>query len=674
MKLESCDDLKRDNELNIINRAKLAYYTLANKNLGNSLGTVLRNFTDESSLQPKKQFKGITYKAIDKIGMAVSVYEPIVVKASGDAIENHPIKNLIKKPNNRQFGADFAHMWAMYMMVYGESFFYIVKGDMTQKVKEVYMLNPEQMEVVVSNEGDVVGYKLHKSNGNQVPFEVEEIVHDKLPNIFNEYRGLSVLERAAIYVDTEITTSQFTLNYMRNNASPSGIVTVNRMESNAFKQFAEQWREKYEGPENAGKTAFIRGAETNFQAVGATLRDVDQKVTREMAKDDVLMMFDVPKGLLGTSGEKGLGRNELEPLEYIFAKYKTDPLMERYDDIWEQIAEKGRLKDTFTEIEHVSPIPDDKNYKLERHKYGVNKWITVNEAREADGLPPIDGGDELQTNNPVDLQVKSALKKKLVVIKKDMTEVEKTKKLNDEQEAFRSKLIANGEIYGKKLKAKISNFAANQEEEIISKINVSSKAYEEWLFNVKEQSEELAAILTPIVLELMQSSAEIVATEVTGQLLEISPEIENRVALQMKEIAGVYNTETIQKLEKTITQGASQGESLTKIKKRVESVYEEAKGYRAERIARTESLRQTNETAELSYRQSGYSKVSWIVNPGACDFCLTLSGRTREIGGKYIGVGGVVTTAAGDQMRIEYRDINVPPLHPNCNCSLIPEV
>ena len=116
------------------------------------------------------------------------------------------------------------------------------------------------------------------------------------------------MEKASQYVDIELTTTSFTLNYMRNNASPSGIVSLPDMDRDTFKQFAAQWREGYEGPENAGKTAFIRGGEADFKAVGATLKDIDQKITRDMAKDDVLMMFDMPKGLLGASGEKGLGR------------------------------------------------------------------------------------------------------------------------------------------------------------------------------------------------------------------------------------------------------------------------------------------------------------------------------------------------------------------------------
>jgi hypothetical protein len=138
------------------------------------------------------------------------------------------------------------------------------------------------------------------------------------------------------------------------------------------------------------------------------------------------------------------------------------------------------------------------------------------------------------------------------------------------------------------------------------------------------------------------------------------------------QIAGVYNTDTLKALETTITEGQKNGESLAKIKKRVEQTYSDAKGYRAERIARTESLRASNGTAEMVYKQNGYSQVEWFINPGACEFCRTYAGQTKSIGTSFTNIGDVITAESGSTMRIEYDNIDTPPLHPNCTCSLIP--
>lgn len=659
--------------MNLLQRAKIAYSVLTTKALSNSIGTVLRNHATDTEFAPERQVKGITFKAIDKIGMSVSVYKPKVIRGNGDAYVNHPLITLMNQPNPRTNLSDFLHLWAMQYEIYGETFWYLARGETSRKVKEIYLLNPSQVELKIS-EGELVGYVLHKPNGNQVPFFPDEIIHDKRPNPFNEWRGMSVLERAAVYVDIEITTSSFTLNYMKNNASPSGIVSLPDMSPETFKQFAQQWREGYEGPQNAGKTAFIRGGQAEFKAVGATLKDVDQKVTRDMAKEDVLMMLEVPKPLLGVTDGSGFGRGNLEALHYIFGKEKIEPMMTRLDNILETIATLGGLGADVTSVAHESPIPEDKEYQLNRHEKGVNVWITVNEAREQDGLPPIKGGDVIVPRNtvPVNASADVEVKKKLV-LKKQPSQAEKAARLNKEQESFRKELVDTNEIYAKKMQSALSKFAAKQEAKVIGNINTAMKSYEELLFSVKEESVELALILTPIVLALMEAQSEGVSNFISGQLLTISPEIRKQVEQDILKISGLYNQDTIKALEKTLSDGQTAGESLAKLKGRVEQAYGDAKGFRAERIARTESLKASNNTAELVYKENGFTTVRWFTNPGACEFCATFEGRTKTIGSSFIKVGDIVTSANDNQMKVDYADIDTPPLHPNCTCSLVPE-
>lgn len=656
--------------MKLTDRFRIASKALFSPTLSNSVDSAVnRTFNSDNQFSPTRQLRGITYKAIDKIGMALSVYEPLIERKNGDTYETHPLYALARQPSPRMNSSDFNHLVGMLYEIYGETFWYLARGEQTGITKEIHLLNPSQMELKF-NDGELIGYVLHRNDGVQVPFELEEIIHDKRPNPFNYHRGMSVMERASQYIDIEIVTTSFTLNYMKNNASPSGIVSLPDMNAETFQKFARQWREGYEGPENAGKTAFIRGGEADFKAVGATLKDVDQKITRDMAKEDVLMMFDMPKGLLGGSGDKGLGRSETEALEYIFAKYKVEPMMTRLDKIYEQILKTFPKNAQNGEISHLSPIPEDKQFILTMNEKGVDKWVTRNEARQAQGLPPIAGGDELAPiNQPTPIQPKSL---KTITLKKKMTKSDMTKKLNQEQEDFRKNLVETNEIYAKKFKATLSRFASNQEDKVIGNINASSKAFDEWLFNIKEESEVLAGLLTPVVIELMEAQSEDVANFISGELLTIAPEVRRDVEQNILKISGVFNEDTIKALEKTLTEGQTQGESLVKLKKRVESVYSDSKGYRAERIARTETLKASNNTAELVYKQNGFSKVEWFINPGACQFCQTFSGRTKTIGSSYSKVGDVVTGTDGAQMSIDYADIDTPPLHPNCTCSLVP--
>ena len=653
------------------NRLSLAFKTVVSKDLNNSLGynsfgTVTRNYQKKQEFDPVVQLRNITYRIVDVIGTAVSVYTPVVSRADGEPYNKHPLYALFNKPNGVDSANDLMHLYGMLYEIYGETFWYLARGENTKKIKEFYLLDPSKMKVVIEG-GEVVGYVMYKSDGNQIPFTLEEIIHDKRPNPFNQYRGISVLERASDYINLENITSDFTLNYMQNNASPSGIVTLPEMTPEAFKQFTKQWRENYEGPGNAGKTAFIRNSQADFKVVGATLKDIDQKVTREMAKDDVFMVFGVPKEILGFTKDSGLGRSTIESFEYLFQKEKIEPMLRRLDRVFQRMATDSFARDGSVTVSHNNVIPQDKEFQLKSQKEAVNRWMTVNEVRALDGLDPLPNGDELpETPQPAPTTSKK------VTLKKLPTKAEVEKKLNQEQEEFRKELVETNEIYVVKLKRALSKFMADQQKEIISKINATSKAYEEWLFDVKEDSEKLALLLTPIILELMEAQAEGTANFITGEAVQITPELNKKVTTSTLTLSGKVNQDTIVQLQKSLTEGQANGESLSKLKKRVEGVYSDAKGYRAERIARSEGLRASNEAAELTYNQSGYSAVEWFVNPGACEFCQTFEGRTKEIGSSFNKIGDVVNGNDGGQLRIEYGDIDTPPLHPNCTCSLVP--
>jgi len=667
--------------MKISDKIKSAFKSLYNSEVRSStspIGQVLRNYQKEATFSPVRQLQGITFKGIDKIGTSLSIYEPIIKRKSGDIYVNHPLLTLFENPNkNQQNPSDFIHLFGMLYEIYGETFWYLVKGESSQKVKEIYLLNPAQMELIIE-QGELIGYILHKASGQQVPLTLDEIYHDKRPNPFNEWRGMSVMEKAATYIDTEITTSVFTLNYMKNNASPSGIVSLPEMDKETFKMFAAQWREGYEGPENAGKTAFIRGGQADFKAVGATLKDVDQEITRKMAKNDVLMMLEVPKEILGMTDGGALGRNTVEAFGYMYNKEKIEPIMRRLDRIYENIWNRQNGVGEQINVTHESPVPEDKEYEHMLHKDLVNIALTVNEVREELGYAPIEGGDDLPTTTGTIAPMEStedpsnANKIKIVSFKQKKSKGQAAKELNAKQEEFRAKLVATNDIYMLKVKKVISNFARKQGQAVISKINGSSKAYDEWLFNIKEESIVLAEAMTPVMLELMNAQIEDTANFITGELITLSADVRKTVDVSLNQISGLFNVDTVKALEKTLSEGQAAGESLVSLKKRVESVYSDAKGYRAERIARTESLKASNLSAQDVYFQNGYSEVEWFINPGACEFCKNYAGQTKSIGSVFNKVGDVITLDSGSTMRIEYADIGTPPLHPNCTCSIVP--
>ena len=138
----------------------------------------------------------------------------------------------------------------------------------------------------------------------------------------------------------------------------------------------------------------IRGDEAKLTKFGLGLDELDMPVLRKMSRDDIGMMFRVPMPLLGKAEETGLGRANVETLEYIFAKYNIEPKLKKIDSVL-QVALDRYYSGSGLRVEHVNIVPEDKEYNLARTDKLLDRAITRNEVRALEGLPDINGGDEL---------------------------------------------------------------------------------------------------------------------------------------------------------------------------------------------------------------------------------------------------------------------------------------
>ncbi len=153
----------------------------------------------------------------------------------------------------------------------------------------------------------------------------------------------------------------------------------------------------------------------------------------------------------------------------------------------------------------------------------------------------------------------------------------------------------------------------------------------------------------------------------------VTTHVRNFINDRIKKLADSTNDYTVEKISKQIAEGMKAGESVDELRKRIESVYANATGKRAERIARTESIAVSNAAANEAYQQSPLvTYKEWAANPDACEFCLELDGKIVGLDSNFITQGQHLTGTEDGSLPINYEDIGFPPLHPNCRCTILP--
>ena len=348
-----------------------------------------------------KLYRGIVWACINAIGDDVAKYQPLFNKKdnrSGKLTQTqHPFMQVLERPNPRMTSKfDLLFATQAFLELVGNAYWYLSVEERSRKVVEIYMMRPDRVRVAVDKKtGDVIGYTFRDDDGNELPLDVDEVQHFKTFNPEDEYYGLGTVEAGVVYIETEEDSAIFQRNFIKNQASPSGILTINgKIEKEQFQKVKAQWKEKTEGLANVGKTLFIRGADASFTKIDLSLGDLDMEKLKSLTEDKILKMFRVPKIILGETDQAGLGRGNAETADYVFATRTIEPKLLRIDDGVQNIIRRN-FKDENLIVTHVSQVPEDVDRKLAEEDKLVNRVMTVNEIRERRGLPKVDGGDNL---------------------------------------------------------------------------------------------------------------------------------------------------------------------------------------------------------------------------------------------------------------------------------------
>lgn len=656
-------------------------------NAGDSFSTWAANtFGKWNRARLMNQYKGLVYTLVNAIAEDFAKYDPIFWKQdnrSGKRTQYiHPFEKVLENPNPSLSKFDLLVATASFLELTGDAFWYYAVGERSRQPKEIYLMRPDRVEVVVDGDtGEVIGYKFRNDDGTKIPLEVDEVEHIKTFNPLNQYRGMGTLEAAILYVEIENDTSEFQRNFMKNQATPSGVLTISgKIEKEAFNKLKTQWKEKQAGLANVGKTLFIREADAKFTKVGLGLDELDLKALKELSEGKLFKMFRVPKIILGDTDQNGLGRANAEVADYIFAKRTIDPKQIRLDDAIQKTL-KRNYADQNTVVGHVSQIPEDKAAQLNEDDKLTGRVYTINEVRERKGLPKVDGGDKLYVSFnqvPIDEEIntgtdngsKSVAKKRVIRLaaKKDAAEETFFRRLNKiDGRAFRSSKKAYNGVLEAQRAAVVEKLSAYADKGV-------TRAYEELMPVESEETNKAAEYLLPILLlALGQGGEAALAFLGVDQEMQISPATQRLLEDRLRRALRDNTNATIAKLQKTISEGIAANETIEQLTARVNKVYEKAMGYRSDTLADDQSHKAVNKGLQEAYRLAGITRKQWrALGANPCKFCLSMNGEIIEMDSNYVPKGGSIVAEDGEEYVSDYEDIENANAHPNCHCWLFP--
>lgn len=598
--------------------------------------------------------------------------------------DNHPFGDVLEGEEGTFDLSEILEAHQTLMDMYGESFWYFSKVIGRSQPYAVYLLDPAHVTVYVSDER-VTGY-IYQKDGNSVTLDLDEVAHFRASyNPKTPFRGVGPMQKAGWFIKSSRYVTTYVNNFLENNGIPAGVIVAKEgfTDDADWKLFKQQWSAKYSGIDNAGKTGFVRSASLDFVKTGLSLGEVDFEKVKSSSRDDILAMFSVPKSRLGLYEDMNKASSVTSDLQ--FAKSFTKGAVKR---ITRRITKKvGNWYGPEYRFASDFSLPEDRELKLKEYKEGVGRWFTANEAREAYGKEPIDGGEVLDnTKAPVSPAQNS--KKKLLVRLKSGTP-HKAIFSYEMKESFRVQMEELQVKFEQSVLQAMHPVLTDQRDRVIDQLN--PKKMVEANFDADAESKKMADELLGVFISLADDAgaAAIQFAVNADATFNLTPAIKQYIEESLRKSTQSFTEETQQKIAAAVTDGLQAGESIADITKKVKAIYSEiippknGKGsndgenawWRAERLSRTEVIKTSNEIAEAAYKQSGVViKKEWFKNPGACEFCQKLSGNVASLGSVFVPKGSTIEGVDGGSRVNSYEDIAHPPVHPACRCTIIPVV
>jgi len=517
--------------------------------------------------------------------------------------------------------------------------------------------------------GEVVAYKYSAGDTVQT-FDAEDVVHIPFFHPSNDYRGLSPMEVANRVLDVDVDLTDYIKKFFEQGAMIPGFLKflAGTLTSAERKRIRKQFVETYGGAEEWYAPAVL-DVDMTFEKTGLTYQEMEFGDLRSTMEIRICMIFGVPPILLPTKfGLDAATYSNYGMAQKSFWQDTLSPLYRRIQDKW-QMGLVRRFGNNLTVRFDFSEVEALREDVIEPRRLAVEAFkasgITRNMLLQAFGEDAIPGGDVFLQPVMVLEVPAEGLQKGVINLGTGYKQLEPSQE--EKAEKWQFAIDATARAHERLFAAAAKELFTEEMAEILKILRKKGKQakqgipYQEFLFAVTDYlamaGDRWAVVFLPIFRALLQVQGENIAAAF-GIEFDIHRE-ETIAFLQtytMEFAEGIVST-TGETVNDVIRLGQEEGWSVPDMRSALTEKFDEFDRVRAERIARTETIRSSNAGAVEAYRQANLHKKEWYaaIDGRECPECAALHQKVVGVEDMWDGV-------------------DYPPLHPNCRCTVLPVI
>ncbi len=364
-------------------------------------------FTTLAGWPERKVYAGVTVNNSEAVR-----YIPVFASANliADAISTMPLSANIRAsddsrvpaprqpiwldpmPNPETYIGDMVHRALESLLIGGEAHILITARDRLERPAELWTLSPQDMrpdrstgELMWEWRGDssrlLRPFTARRPDGDLITIKGWQGPGD---------RGLNPIEVARQSIGLGLALEKYGATFFANGATPAGVLSFpNQLKDDDVKLIKQEWGRHHSGTDKAHKVGILSGGATwnGVSMDNDTAQFID---SRKMQRNEIAMLYRVPPHLVSdversTSWGTGIAEQNLG-----FLTYTLLPWIRRLETALTATLAKGE----FLRFNFDGLLRADQKARYEAYAKGRQfGWLSTNDIRRLEDMPPIEGGD-----------------------------------------------------------------------------------------------------------------------------------------------------------------------------------------------------------------------------------------------------------------------------------------
>lgn len=317
--------------------------------------------------------------------------------------ENHHLYRILHdRPNADMTACEFWEAMIASLDLWGNAYALIKKHKSTQHITSLDVLNPERMRASRGKDGQIT--YIYQENGAYIRYTSDEVLHIKGFSL-DGLVGLSPIAYQSSVIGLQMDANNATAHEFKNQFKGGGFLRTGE------KTLSDEQRERmrlslteFGKPENAGKFMILEAGMdvASGHSIRMNPQDVQLLESRYFGIEEICRIFSVPPQLIYHTDKASSWASSLENMNLGFLMYSLRPALVKI--------EQAIAKKLLTHAEQLKYKPrwsvegllrGDSKGRAEFYASALqNGWMTRNDVRGLEDLPPMEGGDTLtvQTN------------------------------------------------------------------------------------------------------------------------------------------------------------------------------------------------------------------------------------------------------------------------------------